>query len=114
MNYYKEIRNIIHNEIGITKEDILNVIKEITQQEIQKYIEKNKGLINKDIKEIINHQMGIAVKNTNYPSVNNKIRLFDDTNKTTFEDYLVGVMTENIIKEMKNNFKINVEVEKVR
>ena len=38
---YKEVKNHIHNTLGITKEDILQIIREQVQEEIRKLIVSN-------------------------------------------------------------------------
>ncbi len=51
-NIYKEIKNVIHNDLGITKEYVDNVIKETVKNEISKLMNDDcfiRGLVEKEV-----------------------------------------------------------------
>ena len=55
-NIYKEVKNVIHNDLGITKQYIDDVIKETVQSEIDKLINDRcfiRGLIENEVMEAL-------------------------------------------------------------
>ncbi|MEK4006502.1 hypothetical protein [Paenibacillus sp. FSL H3-0333] len=53
---YQEVKNHIHNELGITKEYVQELIKELVQEEVKKLI--NSNYIDHLVEKDINHRVG--------------------------------------------------------
>ena len=66
---YKEVKNVIHNEIGVTKEDILEVFRQIAKSEIQELVSENRDFINSCIREVIRTEMINVASKHKYPKV---------------------------------------------
>ena len=118
MNHYKEIKNIIHNGLKLTKEEILDSIREICLDEIskqtQRYIEEkyNENILDNMMRRQLNNivdkeirEMGGAkfthVKDFNF--VNNLIlERIDKLIKTRVDD----IVTDKLIYEaLKQRFE---------
>lgn len=108
MNNYKKVKNVIHNDIGITKEEILEVFRQIAKDEIQN-ISKNKEFIYECFKEVIHDEMFNAVKDHTYPKIKGNIWRYPG--KDSFEDFMVGIMREEIISSLWSKFDITMNVE---
>lgn len=53
LNNYKEVKNYIHNEAKITKDEIREIIKESIKEEVRKTIDNKEDYINKCITDYI-------------------------------------------------------------
>jgi hypothetical protein len=110
LNGYQEIKNVIHNEIGVTKEEMLEVFRQIAKDEIQKIVSEKRDFIYKSIKEVINEQMTNAIANHKYPKVSGNVLYYGG--KNTFQDYVSGVMKEEILSQMRDKFNFRLDIEK--
>lgn len=107
---YKEVKNVIHNEMGITKEEILSIFSEIAKREVQKIVTENRTFIYEVIKEIIREEMANAIKDHKYPKVG--INIWDYSNENAFKDYVVGVIKEEIVNMLRKQFEVELDIKK--
>lgn len=105
---YQEVRNVIHNEMGITKEEILEIFRQIAKDELQKIVSEKSSFIYQTIREVIRDEMIHAVKDHRYPKIKGDFLFY--TNKNSFEDYVAGVMKEEIIDYLKEQFELKVNI----
>lgn len=111
---YKEIKNVIHNDIGLTKEEIKDVFREIAKEEIQGIVENNKPFIYATIKEVIESQMISAVSEHRYPKIHGNLHVYGNHGRgqNSFKDYISGVMKEEILNRLDEQFTVNVDIDK--
>lgn len=107
---YKEVKNAIHNEIGVSKEEILEVFREVAKEEIQKILSEKKPFVYETIKEVIKHEMMLAVTEQNYPKVTKSV--WNYTKDHSFRDFVISVMKEEILDNMRNQFEFKLDIEK--
>ena len=107
---YKEVKNVIHNEIGVTKEEILEVFRQIAKNEIQNIVSENRTFIYEVIREVIRNTLMEVLKDHGYPKIRKNI--WDYTNENAFKDFITGVMKEEIVNIMKERFDIKLEINK--
>lgn len=131
---YKEIKNIIHNDIGISKDEILNVFREMAKEEVKKVIndelldifreiarEELKDItsgetyfIRSSIREVIRDQMIDAIQDHRYPKVSGHTFFYGYNGKGehSFKDYVSGLMKEEISNMLRSQFdiKLNIDV----
>lgn len=112
---YHEIKNIIHNDIGVTKEDIREVFRQIAKDEIEKILSEKRAFIHQTIKEVIREEMINAIQDHRYPQISGSTIFYRGNNGSgidSFKDYVSGVMKEEIIKQMREQFSINLDINK--
>jgi hypothetical protein len=107
---YQEVKNIIHNEIGVTKEDIREVFRQIAKDEIKKIVFEKGSFIKQTIKEVIREEMVNATLDHKYPRIRKNIWNYGDEN--SFKDYITGVMKEEITDSLREQFEINLNINK--
>lgn len=105
---YKEVKNVIHNDIGVTKDEILEVFREVAKDEIQELVSQNKGFIYGCVNEVIQREMVKAVESKNYPNVLGNMRSY--LNENTFQNYIAEVMKNEILKTINTQFEVNVDI----
>lgn len=97
MENYKEIKNYIHNELKITKEDIDKIIMDMVREEVHK-IFKNEQYIQDCIRGIV------------YKEVNKE--MFGENAWHTIHDMSEIIKDEvnnAIVKEVKNRINISLK-----
>lgn len=95
MNNYKEIKNLIHNEFNITKEEIRETISKAIEKEIQKMMKDEQflsSLIQNELKSILNREY----RNPKYKKIFNLNELIYDN------------VCSEISKVVHDNIKIKV------
>lgn len=109
---YKETKNLVHNEIGLTKEELKEVFEKIAREEIQQIVKDNKAFIFDSIKEVIQGAMVSAVSEHRYPKVNGHMLIYGNQGKgdNSFKDFVSGVMKEEIVQQMEQQFTVSVNV----
>jgi hypothetical protein len=111
---YQEVRNVIHNEIGITKEDILEVFRQVAKDEIEKMVSEKKTFIYDTIYHIIHNEIRneimSAVKDHKYPKVRKNIWYYTD--EESFKDYIAGVIKEEVVNSFWNQFNVKMDIDK--
>lgn len=94
-NNYKEVKNYIHNDLKISKEDINNIIQITVATEIRKLMKDKdfiEGLVANRLKEILS-------KDYNKPIYNN---LF------TLDNKIYDAVSNEISKTIKERLKIEL------
>lgn len=111
---YKEVKNIIHNDIGVSKEEVLDVFRQVAKDEVQKIVSENNKFVFQTIREVIRQEMINAVARNNYPRVNGHMWVYGHNGKgeNSFKDYIAGVMKEEIVKQMEKQFEVNINIDK--
>lgn len=111
---YKETKNIIHNDIGATKDEILEVFRQVARDEIGKLISENRAFIYSALCNVIEHEMTMAIQEHKYPKVTGHMWNYgyNGQGAASFKDYVAGVMKEQIVKRMEEQFEVNVDIEK--
>jgi len=110
---YKEVRNIIHNEVGVTKEEVLDVFREIAREEIHKIVDNNRPFIYKTITQVVENEMVAAVQENRYPKVNGHMWYYGKESRDNFKDFVAGVMKEEIIRNLEHRFSVDLDIKKV-
>jgi hypothetical protein len=111
---YQEVKNVIHNDIGVTKEEILEVFRQVAKDEIKEIVCENQVFIWDTLREVIRQEMINAVATHRYPKVNGHMWMYGHNGKgeNSFKDYIAGVMKEEIVKQMEEQFEVNINVER--
>lgn len=110
---YKEVKNVIHNDIGITKEEIIEVFRQVAKDEIGKIVSENSTFIYQTIQDVIRSSMIDAVKEHRYPKVTGHMWQYGSNGgESSFNDFLSGVMKEEIVKQLGDKFVLNLDIEK--
>lgn len=114
MKNYNEVKNLIHNEIGLSKDEITKVFEKIAKDEIEKVVREDKNFIKECIREIIKEEMFNAVNDKKYPSrVSQNIWDYGrGDGKVKFNEYLSDVIKEEVIHQMQSQFDINININK--
>lgn len=63
---YKAIKNYIHNELGLTKEDIINAIRSDIRQYVEECICNTYGNDNNNIEQMIKFMVDNELKNKDF------------------------------------------------
>lgn len=74
---YKEVKNLVHNEIGITKEDIREIIREAVRIEAQAVVAGRGQYINKCIGEWVLKEIRSGLSNSSRYYTGVKERVHD-------------------------------------
>jgi len=109
---YKEVKNVIHNEIGITKEEILDVFRHIAKDEVRKILSENRSTLHEIFREVVLQELIKSVQEHRYPKVSRNV--WNYTEKHAFEDYLSGVLKEEIIEMLRSEFQVNLQITNVK
>lgn len=96
MDNYKEVKNYIHNDLGITKEDINNIIVKTVKDEVSKLL-KDESFVSSMMK---NHIIGL-LKDKEYK--NPRYRTITDINSFLYDNVL-----NELCKTVHDNIKIKV------
>lgn len=110
---YKEVKNVIHNDMGVTKEEVLEVFRQVAKDEIQKQVFENKAFIHQCIKDVIRQEMMQAIEDHRYPQVTRNVFHYGKNGgENNFKDYVSGVMKEAIVNELREQFEVNLNIHK--
>ncbi|MFC8686020.1 hypothetical protein [Brevibacillus porteri] len=89
---YKEVKNNIHNELGIAKDEIREIIKEAVRNEV-KVILENESYFGKYIEQLV--KRGISDKGSLYYN---------------FKERVAQKLSDEVGKYIKNQLNINIQV----
>lgn len=95
---YKAIKNYIHNELGITKEDIVKEIRPLLKQLLYQYMHNTYGSDN-DLEGWVRYMVADEIKRVGYDFVR---EMYSDALKKTIADSL-----EIVVRPKKNNSNKN-------
>jgi CBS-domain-containing membrane protein len=95
---YNAVKNHMHNTLGITKEDIQQIIKETVQTEIQKIY--NRNYLEMTIERIVKAEIYGAYRGYSY------------WQKDAFKNKVTNLLTSQVAETIANQLKIDVQVSK--
>lgn len=112
---YKEVKNAIHNEVGMTKEELTDIFREIAREEVKKIVLDNEAFI-KDtmhttMKEIIRSEMISAISKENYSHVAKDTGMFGRSYTNSFQSYVACIMKDEILKRMDEQFSVGLTIQ---
>lgn len=106
---YKEVKNFIHNEMGITRSEIMDIFATIARDEMQGVIgEENafiKSFIRSSVRDILREEMVNAVNNGRYQHGPFSVR--DDN----FNKFISNAMKDEIGKILREQFDVGIQIE---
>ncbi|PGO60586.1 hypothetical protein [Priestia megaterium] len=110
---YKEVKNAIHNDIGVSKEEILEVFRQVAKDEVQKIVSESKPFIYATLREVIKHEMMDAVNEHRYPKVIGNMWSYGrDGGKDSFKNFISGVMKEEIVNKLADQFDVQLDIKR--
>lgn len=110
---YKETKNVIHNEMGITKEAIKDIFRDIAKEEIKDLVLNNKPFLKEVMREVIQEEMFASVKEHRYPKIQGNMHIYTQKGgDADFKDYVSGVMKEEIVRNLAKQFTLNIDITK--
>jgi hypothetical protein len=107
---YKEVKNVIHNDMGLTREDIQNIVRQIAREEIAVTIGKNGEFIRHAMKDIIRDEMAIAINADGYPTVGANTFMYSSMERNPFHKFVSGILKQEIINSMREQFDVGVQI----
>lgn len=108
---YKETKNFLHNEMGITKEKMDTIIEKVVTNEIERMMKNNPELLQQAVKEVVREEMLYAIKGHSYPAVHGHIRDFRDESKVKFSQYISSILKEEILSQIREQFNVGVNIQ---
>jgi Glu-tRNA(Gln) amidotransferase subunit E-like FAD-binding protein len=110
---HREVRNVIHNEMGVTKEEIQEIFRTIAKDEISKIMGEEREFIRNNIrvllKEVIKGEMLSVLDYENFPKVIGHTWHYYQDKGNDFKNFILNVMKTEIIDELRDCFDINLE-----
>lgn len=107
---YKDVKNFMHNELGITKEHMDEIITKIVRDEVSEAIGQNGEFIRQSIREIIRQEMIVVMNEGKYPKIRQSI--WNYTKENQFKDYITDIIKEEIIDTLRNQFDFSFNFNK--
>ena len=107
---YKEVKNLIHNDMSITKEDMHDIFREIAREEVAVAVGQNGEFIVQAMKDIVRDEMIVAIQAEGYPVVSRNIHHYSQQERNPFHKYVSQIMKEEIIETMRQQFEVGVEI----
>lgn len=107
---YKEVKNYMHNELGITKEHMDEIIAKIVRDEVKEVVGQNGGFIRRAIREIMRDEMVKAIYQEKYPSGRKSFWEFQKEAKNPFSKFISDILKEEIVQMLRNQFEVGVEI----
>lgn len=112
---HNAVKNEIHNSLGITKEEILDVIRQETRQELVKLVEKNEsfllGSVSDLVRETVRSEMLIALSREDFPNITRSMRHIGTGEGHTFSDYITNEVKNTLLEEMRSSFDVKLVLE---
>ena len=98
MNNYKEVKNYIHNELNITKEDIQIIINKTIENEVKKKLNDEsfiESIIDKEIKnKLMYPNKGVSIE---------RLVNFNSMVENIIVDELAAIVKERLIIKFKED-----------
>lgn len=105
---YKEVKNYLHNELGITREEMQEIIIKIVREEVHQTIGQNGEFIKTATREIIRQEM-MAAFNDKYPSLHKNMYFYPE--KDEFKKFISNVIKEEILDTLRDRFNLQFNLE---
>lgn len=108
---YKEVKNFMHNELGITKEMIDEIIKKMVRDEVSEVIGQNGQFIRQSIREIIREEMLFAINGEKYPRQRGNLLDYRNEFKGEFSKFISDILKEEVLDLFRSQFNVGVNIE---
>ncbi|PLS18904.1 hypothetical protein CVD28_00445 [Bacillus sp. M6-12] len=109
---YKEMKNFMHNELGITKDEMKDIFHKIAREEIKEAVGQNGEFIRYAIKEIIREEMMFAIQQENYPRMSRNIYDYSRNSQSPFTKFISDILKEQIIEMLRSQFNVDFNIQK--
>lgn len=110
---YKEIKNLLHNELGIEKEELQDLLKHVALTEIKEIVGNDKellyGLVKEAIDSMVKTEMIKVINKEGYPKITHHMNSYLSSND--YNDYFASYMKTQIEEMLHESFKINFNIE---
>lgn len=107
---YKEVRNIMHNEMDFTKEQMSQIIEKIAREEVKNALGLNGEFVQQSIKDVVRVEMHNVLINEHYPQMRGSTRYYDQNGGNPFNKYISQIMKEEVIEMMRTQFDVGIEI----
>lgn len=107
---YKELKNYIHNDMGISSEHIQEMFREIAREEITKAVGENGRFIVQTMRDIVRAEMVTAIQAEGYPIVTGNLHYHHKDNRNPFHQYVSQIMKEEIVSTLRNQFEVGIQI----
>lgn len=107
---YKELKNFLHNEMGISKEHLHEMFQEIAREEITKAVGENGQFIVQTMKGIVRDEMITALQAEGYPIVKGNLHYHHKDERNPFHQYVSQIMKEEIVSVLRTQFEVGVQI----
>lgn len=107
---YKELKNFLHNEKGITSEHIQEMFQEIAREELIKAVGENGEFILQAMKDIVREEMITALQAEGYPIVKGNMHYHHKDERNPFHKYVSQIMKEEIISVLRKQIEVGVQI----
>lgn len=107
---YKEVKNFMHNELGITKEEMHEIITKIVRDEVSDAVGQNGEFIRTAIREIIRQEMIFAINGEEYPRVRRNIWDYTKESKSPFSKFISDILKEEILEMFRSQFDVGIDI----
>lgn len=101
MSQYKEFKNMMHNEMSITKEEIRALIKQTIEIEVRKIVEGKQAYIERCVDEYTQHYIESVIRN----GLNDGGRLLFG-----FKERVSSSLSDAVGKFIANQLEFNIRV----
>lgn len=107
---YKELKNFLHNEMGISKEHLHEMFQEIAREEITKAVGENGQFIVQTMKDIVRDEMITALQAEGYPIIKGNLHYHHKDERNPFHKYVSQIMKEEIVSVLRTQFEVGVQI----
>lgn len=107
---YKELKNFLHNDMGITSEHIQEMFQEIAREELTKAVGENGEFIIHAMKDIVRAEMVTALQAEGYPIVNGNLHYHHKDERNPFHKYISQIMKNEIISVLRTQIEVGVQI----
>jgi Arc/MetJ-type ribon-helix-helix transcriptional regulator len=107
---YKEVKNFMHNDLGITKEQMHEIISKIVKEEVKDLVGQNGEFIRYAIREVIKEEMMHAIYVQKYPTRTRDI--WNRSKPEEFRKFISDILKEEVVEMLRGQFDISFDFTK--
>lgn len=118
---YVETKNFIHNELGLTKENIKEMIAKMAQEELEKsgqlareellkIISGDTEYIRSIIKDVVREEIKNVLIDEHYPSMRNNVYIYDKNASNPYNKFISDIVKEEVISTFRNQFEVGINI----
>lgn len=107
---YKEFKNFLHNDMGISKEQIQEILAKIAREEVLALLGQNGQFVRQAIREIIRDEIKNALINEHYPTMKGQTLFYDKNGNNPFNKFISQVMKEEVLHIFREKFEVGIEI----